>query len=120
MDHICLRELKLDTVIGIHAWERQVRQTLKLDLEIGLDTRRAAASDRLADTLDYHVLAQRLVALAAGAQFQLIEALVEACARVVIQEFGAARVCLTLHKPGAVREAADVALRIERSRGDYT
>ncbi|MGH8454561.1 MAG: dihydroneopterin aldolase, partial [Nevskiales bacterium] len=53
MDFICLRELKLDTVIGTQVWERRVRQTVSLDLEIGVDARPAAASDRLADTLDY-------------------------------------------------------------------
>jgi 7,8-dihydroneopterin aldolase/epimerase/oxygenase len=119
MDFICLRELKLDTVIGTHAWERRVRQTVSLDLEIGLDAKPAAASDRLADTLDYSALTQRLGEFVAAAEFQLIEALAEACARIVVTEFSAAQVRLVLHKPGAVRNAADVALRIERSRADY-
>lgn len=119
MDLICLRELKLETLIGTHAWERRIRQTVCLDLEIGVDAKRAAASDRLADTLDYSALAQRLGEFVSAAEFQLIEALAEGCARIVITEFGAAQLTLTLHKPGAVRNAGDVALRIERSRADY-
>jgi dihydroneopterin aldolase len=119
MDFICLRELKLETVIGTHAWERRIRQSVTLDLQIGMDAKPAAASDQLADTLDYSTLVQRLTAFVSAAEFQLIEALAEACARIVIAEFGAAQVQLTLHKPGAVRTAADVALRIERSRADY-
>jgi dihydroneopterin aldolase len=119
MDLICLRELKLETVIGTHAWERRVRQNVSLDLEIAVDTRPAAASDRLADALDYAAVARRLDEFVSAAEFHLIEALAEACARIVIAEFGAAQVRLTVHKPGAVRAAADVALRIERSRADY-
>ncbi len=119
MDLIRLRELKLETVIGTHPWERRIRQTVSLDLEIGVDTKRAAASDALADTLDYDALAQRLAAFVAAAEFRLIEALAEACARLVITEFGAEQLTLTVHKPGAVRAAADVALRIARSRADY-
>jgi dihydroneopterin aldolase len=119
MDCICLRGLKFETVIGTHAWERRIRQTVSLDLDIAVETRRAAASDKLADTLDYAALARRLGEFVSTAEFQLIEALAEACAGIVIREFGAAQVQLTLHKPGAVRHAADVALRIERSRADY-
>lgn len=119
MDVICLRELKLDTVIGTLAWERRVRQTVTLDLEVRVDTRAAAASDRLEDTLDYDALARRLTEFAAAADFQLVEALAEACARIVVTEFGAAQLVLTVHKPGAVRNAADVAVRITRERADY-
>ncbi len=119
MDVICLRELKLETLIGTHAWERKLRQTVLLDLEIGVDIQQAAISDQLADTLDYSRLAQRLGEFVSKAEFQLIEALAEACARIVITEFGAQEVRLALHKPGAVRNASDVALCIQRKRADY-
>lgn len=119
MDRICLRGLKLDTIIGTLAWERHVRQTVLLDLEIDIDARAAGNSDELADTLDYSRLAQRLGEFVAAAEFRLIEALAEACARIVITEFDAAGVRLTVHKPGAVRNAGDVALCIARTRADY-
>lgn len=119
MDTLCLRELKFETVIGTLDWERRVRQVVTLDLEIGLDAKPAATSDQLADTLDYSRLAQRLDEYVSGSEFGLIEALAEACARIVILEFGATQLTLTLHKPGAVRIAGDIALRIQRQRSDY-
>lgn len=119
MDFICLKDLKLDAVIGTLDWERRVRQTVSLDLEMGVDLKPAAASDQLADTLDYSTLAQRLGAFVSQSEFRLIEALAEACARIIVTEFGVTQLKLTLHKPGAVRNAADVALQIERQRSDY-
>jgi len=119
MDVIRLHGLKLDTVIGTCAWERRIRQTVSLDLDMGVDAKPAAASDGLADTIDYSMVAQRLGEFVSAAEFKLIETLAEGCARIVITEFGAAQLRLTVHKPGAVRDAADVALCIERSRTDY-
>lgn len=119
MDVICLRDLKFETVIGTYAWERRVHQKISLDLEMAVDTRPAAASDQLADTLDYSALVQRLGEFVTAAEFQLIEALAEACARIILTEFKVEQLKLTLHKPGAVRNAGDVALRIERQRSDY-
>ena len=69
MDIIFIRELRIETLIGVHPWERQTRRDLLLDLELGTDIRRAAASDRLADTLDYQAVAQRIAALAATSDF---------------------------------------------------
>jgi dihydroneopterin aldolase len=119
MDTITITGLALDTVIGTLDWERRVRQTIVLDLEIGVDARPAAASDQLCDTLDYAAVSQRLGQFVAASEFHLLEALAEACARLVITEFHTAQLRLTVHKPGAVRAADDVALRIERKRGDY-
>lgn len=119
MDTIRLSGLKFETVIGTYDWERKVQQAVILDLEIDLDTKSAAASDRLTDTLDYAGVVRRLDEVVSAARFHLLEALAEACARIVVTEFQAAGVRLSLHKPGAVRNAADVALRIERKRADY-
>ncbi len=59
MDIIFIRELRIQTIIGVHPWERQTRRTLLLDLELGADVRPAAATDRLDDTLDYQAVARR-------------------------------------------------------------
>ena len=53
MDIIFLRELRVDTLIGIYEWEKRVPQTLQLDLEIALPNGRAGQSDDIADALDY-------------------------------------------------------------------
>lgn len=119
MDILSLHGLKLETVIGVHDWERKLRQAISIDLDIELDTKVAAESDQLKDTIDYAAIAQRLTEFAAATEFRLIEALAEACARLVLVEFNLKRLTLTLHKPGAIRTASGVALRIERSRTDY-
>ena len=114
MDIIFIRELHIETLIGIHPWERQARRGLLLDLELGTDIRPAAASDRLADTLDYQAMAQRIVALAATSDFQLLETLAERIAELLLREFAAPWLRLTLRKPGVPSDAREAGVVIER------
>jgi dihydroneopterin aldolase len=114
MDIVFLRELRIDTVIGIYGWERRTRQTLVFDLEMSADTARAAASDDIADTLNYKAVAKRLIEFVENSEFELVETLAERCAAIVREEFGVRWVRLTLNKKGAVRGATDVGVIIER------
>jgi dihydroneopterin aldolase len=116
MDIVFLRELKVETVIGIYDWEREIRQTVVLDLEMSSDVQRAAASDSIDDALNYKAVAKRLVGFIEGSSFQLVETLAERCAEIVIQEFGVNWLRLSLNKIGAVSGARDVGVLIERSR----
>lgn len=116
MDKVFIEGLEIDTVIGIHDWERRIRQTLRLDIELGFDNRVPAASDDVADTLDYDAISQRLTAYVQASEFGLVETLAERCAALVIEEFGVAWLRLKLSKPGAVRNAAAVGVIIERQR----
>lgn len=118
MDMIFLRELHCEAVIGIFDWERQVRQTVLIDLEMSADIRRAAQSDRIEDTLNYKAVAKRVLAFVEASEFQLVETLAERIAQLVMTEFGIDRVRVTLHKPGAIRHSKDVGVMIERSRED--
>ncbi|HEY9032894.1 MAG TPA: dihydroneopterin aldolase [Pseudomonadales bacterium] len=118
MDIVYVRDLKIDTIIGIYDWEREVRQTVSLDLEMATDIRKAAQSDSIDDTLDYKAVSKRLIAFIAGSEFQLIEAMAEQCAQIVLDEFAVPWLRLRLSKPGAVRGARDVGVIIERSRQD--
>jgi len=61
MDIIYIRDLRIETVIGIYDWERRIRQMVSLDLEMAADIRKAAASDAIEDTLDYKAVAKRLM-----------------------------------------------------------
>jgi dihydroneopterin aldolase len=115
-DRILIEGLEVRTVIGIFDWEREIRQTVRLDMEIAWDISRAAASDRIEDTLDYKAVAKRLIAFVESSSFGLIEALAEACAKIVIEAFGAPWLRLKLSKPGAVRGSENVAVVIERGR----
>ena len=114
MDTVFLRELRIDTVIGIYDWEREVRQPVVLDLEMGSDVARAATSDDIADALDYKAVAKRLTAFVEASEFQLVETLAERCAEILLKEFGIPWVRLTLNKIGAVSGARDVGVIIER------
>lgn len=114
MDIVYIRDLKVDTVIGIFDWERRIRQTISLDLEMATDIRRAAATDAIGDTLDYKAVGKRLISFIQAAEFQLVETLAEKSAAIVLEEFGVRWVRLRLSKPGALRGSRDVGVIIER------
>ena len=114
MDMIYLNDLKIDTVIGIYDWERRVKQTISLDLEMATDIKKAAASDSIDDTLNYKAVAKRLIAFVEESEFQLVETLTEKIAEIIINEFGVPWVRVCLNKRGAVRHASGVGIVIER------
>lgn len=113
-DTVFIRDLRVSTVVGIFDWERRIRQTVVLDLDMSADIRRAARSDRIEDTLDYKAVAKRVAQFVSAAQFQLVETLAEEIAGLIIREFRVARVKVTLHKPGAVSGSKSVGVSIER------
>lgn len=113
-DLVFIRGLQLDTVIGVYAWEREVRQRLLLDLEMAWDTRPASASDAVADALNYAAVSERLQRVATQNSFQLIERMANVLADTVMSEFAVPWVALRLCKPGAVAQAHDVGVRIVR------
>ena len=114
MDKIFLRELKVDTIIGIWDWERKIRQTIVIDLEMSADIAKAAATDDIKDTLDYKGVAKRVQKFVAESSFQLVETLAERIAGIIRDEFGVAWVRVKVHKPGAIRGSRDVGIEIER------
>jgi 7,8-dihydroneopterin aldolase/epimerase/oxygenase len=119
MDTVFIHGLEAQALIGVHAWEREALRPLRFDLELGVDIREAAASDRVRDAVDYAAVAERVHAVCAGQQPQLLETLAEHLARQLFQEFPIRRLRLTVHKPGAVAGTASVGVRIERLREDY-
>ena len=114
MDIVFISDLRIDTLIGIYDWERRVRQTISLDLEMGADIRKAAATDAIEDTLNYKAVAKRLIDFVGNSEYQLVETLAEEIAAIVLREFAVPWVKLTVHKPGAVRGSRDVGVVIER------
>jgi len=116
MDKVFIEALEIECVIGIYDWERKIRQPVVLDLEMDSDNRRPAASDDIADTLDYKAISKRLIEFVSASEFGLVETLAERCCAIVIEEFGVQRVRLRLAKPGAVRGAKAVGVVLERSR----
>jgi dihydroneopterin aldolase len=114
MDKIFLEELKIETIIGIWEWERKIRQTVIIDLEMSADIAKAAATDDVADTLNYKAVAKRVQEFVGESSFQLVETLAENVARIIRDEFGVAWVWVKVHKPGAIRGSKDVGIEIER------
>jgi len=116
MDIVFLRGLRVSAVIGVYGWERQIRQTLSLDLELAADVAAAAASDDIADAVDYYAVSKRVTAFVEASEFRLIETLAERVAELVLSEFAVSWLRLTVAKPGAIRDCQAVGVSIERRR----
>lgn len=117
-DRIHLRELKIETIVGIFDWERTTRQTVSFDFEFPGDARRAARTDRIEDTLDYKRIAKAVIPFVEQSEFQLVETLAERVAQLILRDFKIEWVKLTVSKLGAVRGSRDVGITIERTQAD--
>ena len=114
MDTVFITDLRINTIIGIYDWERQVRQTVSFDIEMAHDNAQAAATDDIQYALNYKAVAKRLIAFVEGSEFLLVETLAEKVAALIREEFNVPWLRLTLKKPGALRCAQDVGVIIER------
>jgi len=114
MDIIFLRGLNIETIVGIFDWERVNRRIVVLDLEMATDNRKAAASDAIVDALDYSAVSQRIVSFVEQSNFFLVETLAERICEIIRSEFSVPWVRLTLNKKGAIQDASDVGVIIER------
>jgi dihydroneopterin aldolase len=119
MDVIFLSGLTAECIIGIWDWERRVKQKVVIDLEMGADIRRAAATDVIEDTLDYKRVAKLLLQFVSESEFQMVETLTDRIAGIVVTEFDVPWVRVRLNKQGAIRGSRDVGILIERRREDY-
>ncbi len=114
MDIVFIKQLEIETVIGIYDWERKIKQVISIDLEMATDIRKSAASDQIDDTLNYKAVAKRLISFVSDSQYQLVETLAEKICEIVMSEFAVPWVRLTLSKPGAVSGSKSVGVMIER------
>lgn len=116
MDIVYIRNLQVETIIGIFDWEREVKQVISLDLEMATDIRRAAETDDIAYALNYKSVSKRLISFITQSQHQLVETLAEDIAAIVRNEFDVPWLRLRLSKPGALRGSQDVGIIIERGK----
>ncbi len=116
MDAILIRELRVEALIGIHRRERHVRQTLSIDLDIGIPGEAVFASDKVADTIDYEQVTLRIRALAASGHFRLVETFAERVAALILGDFGAPWVKVSASKIGVLAGTRFVGVQIERRR----
>ena len=117
-DRIFLRGLQVECIIGFIEWERRIKQTVVIDIELPVDCSRAAETDEVDDTVDYKRVAKRIIAFVEASEFKLVETLAHKTAMLVIEEFQIAWFRISINKPGAIRGSRDVGVTIERTRAD--
>lgn len=115
-DIIFLRGLAIECTIGFLEWERKVKQTVVIDLEVPVDCARAAEQDDVSQTVDYKAMAKSVIAFVGASEFLLVETLAHRTAMMLLERFGVPWVRLSLNKPGAIRGSRDVGVTIERRR----
>jgi dihydroneopterin aldolase len=116
MDKVIIRQLRLETIIGLFPWEREVRQTLLVDVDIGTDISQAAATDDLQYTVNYAEVCDHISALADHGKFKLIETFAENISALVLHDFNASWIKVTVHKIDAMPQVSSVGITIERSK----
>ncbi|WP_045858028.1 dihydroneopterin aldolase [Teredinibacter purpureus] len=114
MDIVFINDLRINTIIGIFDWEREVKQTVRLDVEMAHDIRKAAETDDIQYALDYKKVSKRLISFIGESEFFLVETMAEQVAAIIREEFKVPWLCLSVSKPGALRGAESVGIRIER------
>ena len=114
MDKIHIHNLLVRCVIGAFEHERDHRQDVVFDITLHADLGRAADSDNLDDTIDYKALRDQVVLKVEASSFHLLEALAEQVAAICLAHPLVEKVNLTVHKPGALTFAKDVAVEITR------
>jgi dihydroneopterin aldolase len=119
MDIVYVRDLRVEALIGIYDWERSMRQTVRIDLEMGWDNSIPAHSDDIKDTLNYKEAAKMISVFVANSQFQLVETLAEKIAHCLLTKFDLPWVKVTLGKPSAVTGSSEVGVIIERRREQH-
>lgn len=117
MDIVFIKQLQVNTVIGVYEWEKTIQQRLVLDLELSTDTRKAAATDDIHLALDYAVISDAVRQLIITRPAELIETVAERVAELLLSQFNTSKVQVTVSKPGAVADALTVGVTIVRSRG---
>jgi len=113
-DYVSIRDLSVPAVIGVHDWEREVEQTLLISVDMAADVRKAAASDNLADALDYSAVASVIAAVVREGRFRLIETAAERVAERLLADFPVTWIRLELRKP-ITAGAYTAAITIERA-----
>jgi dihydroneopterin aldolase len=115
-DIVFIEDLRIETIIGIYDWEREVKQTIALDVEMAADNTRPAATENIDDALNYKAVAKRLISFTEESQFQLVETLAESLVQIIMDEFDVPWCRLKLSKLGAVTGSRSVGVIIERGQ----
>ena len=118
-DKIIIRDLLVRGIIGLNEWEREKRQDILLNLTLYIDTRAAALSDEIEDSLNYRTLTKSVIKYVESSSHFLVEALANAIAKIAVVDCGAEKAVVRVEKLGALRFAKSVGVEIERQRSDF-
>ncbi len=116
LDQILIRDLRFRCIVGVNEDERHEKQDVVGQIVLDIDLRRAGRTDAIEDTVDYKALKKAILAMAERSQFQLVEALAQSIADICLARDSVRRVAVTVEKPGALRFARTVGVRIIRGR----
>jgi len=119
MDIIFIDELRISTMIGIYPREKAMPQTVEMSLQIGTSTACAGTSDDIGDTISYALVVERLRAELSVQQFNLLEKLAEYVAKLVLEDFGAIWVRVSIAKLGMIAGVKRVGVTIERGKNPH-
>lgn len=114
-DRVLIEGLTISTTIGVYDWEKKIKQKLILDLEMAWDNQPAGKSDDISLCLDYFQVSQAISTFIQSSKFELIECVAEQVADLVIKKFGVKWIKVKVSKPGAITNANNVAVLIERN-----
>jgi dihydroneopterin aldolase len=114
MDKVFIKNLQVETIIGIFNWEREVRQVVSIDLVMEFDNKIAAKSDDIEDALDYKKIGKKVSSYVERSKFKLVERLAEQIAKLVLKEFPVSSLTVSVTKPGALRGSESVGISITR------
>lgn len=119
-DNLSIEGLKVDTTIGVYEWEREVKQSVIIDLVLEIKNTNSAFKDSIEFAVDYTAVSEVVSNLVRSSSYLLIESLAEAIVRQILKEFPIRKVRLKLSKPSAIQKAANVSVYIERSNDNLS
>ena len=114
MDKIFIRDLEIETVIGIYEWEREIKQLVSVSLEMVFDTKKAGKSDKIQHSLNYKKISKKVISLTKSSKSKLIENLAHKIAKKILSDFPVSSLTVTVEKPGALRGSKSVGVVINR------
>ncbi len=112
---VFVKQLELAASIGVFDWEKKVRQNLVFDLDLEIDFSLAAETDTLGYTVNYADVCDEIRLIVEAKHYDLLEALALDIETMLLDKFAVLGFCLQISKPGAVKEAQAVGIRITRS-----
>ena len=118
MDIVFIKSLKIDTVIGVYDWERNIRQNIILDIQMSSDIKKASKTDDIEQALDYKAVTKRITNFVRQSRFKLVETLAQKIAEIILTEFNVSWVKLSLNKGEVLKGASGVGIIIERKNGN--